>query len=132
MKNIFLATLLLFSFISCDSDDDSIDETTFTGNWSGVYNSNDDLYYSAGTWTLIVHSNNTITGNYIEDQTNLEYSGSGTIDSNGNVTVGFYEFGDDQEAGKFTGTFTSAGTASGTWFNQQHPNYNGTWTGSKD
>lgn len=133
---LFMGKLIFFYcflglFLSCNSDDDNSGSSSpFIGNWSGSYINNEDSEPSSGTWIATVHSDNTITGTYIE--TDLwQFNASGTIDEHGNVVIGIYELGSDEQAGQFTGVFTSSGTASGSWENLLNQNYHGTWIGQK-
>ena len=93
----------------------------YAGNYSGYYYGDD-----SGSWEAVVSSSGNITAS-ITQTYGYSYTGSGTIDSSGNLNV---VFGSVSTGATFTGQADSSGYISGTWRNLGY-NLTGTFSGSR-
>ena len=119
--------ILFFSFliIACSGgDDDNISKNNseLQGTWSGTFSGDDN-----GTWSASFNANGVISGTGYSTTFDSNYTMTGTITSNGKVTIGW---GDVSTGAVFTGQ-TNSNSIAGTWINQG-AELDGTWSGNKD
>ncbi|MDR1876113.1 MAG: hypothetical protein LBQ84_00665 [Flavobacteriaceae bacterium] len=139
MKKLLLLFGMFLCIISCSSDDnDDIKSksNSYIGTWKGVFLNEKGTGASenlmSGTWYAIVSQDNKVTGECVYDNDkDFKTYVSGTVDNDGNVVLGTYDYSYQIKDGEFIGKFTLGGQASGTWKNLHDKRYYGTWKGNK-
>ena len=120
--------LILFVFSisilsSCSSDEEITDVRILSeGNWSGTY-VGDDM----GTWTMVISSNGSLTGELYSTNVEMAFTGTGNVTENGDIEAAIMVTSSTSVMmGRINGN-----NSSGTWVNEQG-GISGTWSGSKD
>lgn len=125
MKKLFLLlTVITFTFQSCSSSDDAVEEISpFAGTWVGTYDGDD-----TGRWVLVV-SNSGIVTRSSTFSNNINATSPGTtghkIPDSGAVTT-------TQPNGSVSTIQITGDTLTGTWINPKQGNISGTLSGSRE
>ncbi|WP_027468516.1 carboxypeptidase-like regulatory domain-containing protein [Deefgea rivuli] len=97
---------------------------SYAGVYSGSYGGNE-----AGTWTINIANNGTITGNGHSNTYNLNFSITGSVAAGGAVSI---NAAGNAGASIFTGTINAGtGTITGTWRYTASPGNDGSFTGQR-
>lgn len=100
----------------------------FAGRYTGTVAGQATNSFDSGTFDITADSNGKVSGTTIVK--NLPWTLSGTVDTNGNLSMGL--FGGTVQYHNWGGTINkSTGAVSGTWQHSNGDGVNGTFVGSK-